>query len=135
MFSFMSCSTTPAKRSRRDSIYAGLTTTKHAELRLIRSGPRSAARHLELSVPNTRKKFTAGQWVFLCIPALGLLHWHPFTISSSGFDKKLTLHFACTGKWTSQVAALAEHDNKVKVSRCLRRLCFFAPTFCGGPQQ
>jgi hypothetical protein len=67
-------------------------------------------------VPNTRRKYTAGQWVFICIPKLGLLHWHPFTISSSARDEKMTLHFDCSGRWTGEVAKLAEQQSQVKVS-------------------
>ena len=70
---------------------------------------------MAFSMPNTRKKFTAGQWAFMCIPKLGILHWHPFTISSSGYDKDVTLHFVGTGKWSNQVAALAERGKPVKV--------------------
>ena len=96
---------------------AGLTTTKRASARFIRHRAGGAARHVELRVPNTRRKYSAGQWVFLCVPRLGLLHWHPFTISSSGFDKDLTLHFTCRGRWTSKVAALAQEEPTIKV-RC-----------------
>ena len=96
---------------------AGLTTTKRASVRLIRHHAGGKPRHIELRVPNTRRKYSAGQWVFLCVPRLGLLHWHPFTISSSGFDKDVTLHFTCGGRWTSKVAALAEQESTIKV-RC-----------------
>ena len=64
---------------------------------------------------SNRKKYTAGQWVFVCIPRLGCLHWHPFTISSSGFDKYMTCHFPCAGKWTTEVGALALKGEPVKV--------------------
>ena len=95
---------------------AGLTTTKKAKLRIIAPpGDDERAPVVEFSVPNTRRKYTAGQWVFICIPKLGLLHWHPFTISSASLDADLTLHFICEGKWTREVAALARDNTEMKV--------------------
>lgn len=100
---------------RRDG-RAGLTTTKHASLRLVKGGEELRNPIVEFSVPNTRRKYTAGQWVFICIPKLGLLHWHPFTISASARDEKMTLHFDCGGRWTGEVAKLAKQQSQVKVS-------------------
>lgn len=95
---------------------AGLTTTKRAQLKLYKS-PHTSKPHLAVSfaVPNTHAKFSAGQWVFICIPKLGLLHWHPFTIASSGHDKDMLLYFAGHGKWTGRVAQLAHAGGPVKV--------------------
>jgi predicted ferric reductase len=101
---------------------AGLTTTKHALLRLVKGGEELRNPIVELSVPNTRLKYTAGQWVFVCIPKLGLLHWHPFTISSSARDEKMTLHLDCGGRWTGEVAKLAAQQSQVKVS--LKPACY-----------
>ena len=101
-----------------------MATTKKAALRLIAPPPSAsaAAPAVCLSVPSNCRKYTAGQWVFLCIPQLGLLHWHPFTISSSGLDANLTLHFAAAGQWTSRVAALADTSAPVKVRGLLGQL-------------
>ena len=68
-----------------------------------------------MSVPNTRKKYSAGQWVFVCVPVLGILHWHPFTISSSAQDTEMTLHFGAGGNWTTPVAAFALEGKPIKV--------------------
>ena len=64
---------------------------------------------------NCQRKSNAGQWVFLCIPKLGILHWHPFTISAAARDAELTLHFSCGGNWTRKVAELAASEGEVKV--------------------
>ena len=66
-------------------------------------------------MPNNRGSYAAGQWVFLCVPRLGLLHWHPFTISSSSGDKDLTLHVGTGGRWTNRLAKLAATNSTVKV--------------------
>lgn len=70
---------------------------------------------MRVDSPRSRAAFSAGQWVFLCVPRLGLLHWHPFTISSSGRDNNLVLHFACEGKWTSKLRELARERSEAKV--------------------
>ena len=95
---------------------AGLTSTKKGQLRLLKS-PHTRKPHLAVrfAVPNTRKKYSAGQWVFLCIPRLGILHWHPFTVGSAAADEEMVLYFAGHGKWTSQVAQLAHKGDPVKV--------------------
>ena len=62
-----------------------------------------------------RRRFTAGQWVFLCFPAAGVLHWHPFTISSAGSDSELSVHMRCGGPWTDGVEQLADKPSPAKV--------------------
>jgi hypothetical protein len=96
---------------------AGLTTTKKAKLRRINPSEEGQPPVVQFSVPNARAKYGAGQWVFICIPKLGILHWHPFSISSASLDLELTLHFVCNGKWTSQVARLAEDNSEMKVQQ------------------
>lgn len=96
---------------------AGLTTVKCAKLRLIPAASSERAPVVEFAVPNSKRMYTAGQWVFICIPKLGILHWHPFTISSASMDKDMTLHFVCGGKWTGDVARLAAKHGEVRV-RC-----------------
>lgn len=51
-------------------------------------------------------RFDAGQYVFLCIPALSALEWHPFTISSSPRDPIVTIHIKQLGDWTKRLAKL-----------------------------
>ena len=101
---------------RDGDLRAGLTTTKRARLQLLKSRhTRKPHLAVRFAVPNTRAKFSAGQWIFICIPRLGLLHWHPFTIASSGRDEDMLLYFAGHGKWTSRVARLAQGGGDVKV--------------------
>jgi NADPH oxidase len=37
-----------------------------------------------------KMNYRAGQYIFLMIPSLGVLQWHPFSISSSPHDEKVT---------------------------------------------
>ena len=96
---------------------AGVARSSHAELRMLEplSGPTRQSPVVELKLPNNKNRYTAGQWVFLCIPRLGLLHWHPFTISSASGDRDFTLHIGAGGRWTNRVAELAMREKRVKV--------------------
>lgn len=76
---------------------------------------------VRLELPNTRRRFSAGQWLFVCFPRAGVLQWHPFTISSSVHDDQLTVHMKCAGKWTQEVAALADVQADTKVCCCACR--------------
>jgi predicted ferric reductase len=100
---------------KRLTCVAGLTCSKHVNIRICQGGDENRAPVVAFSAAKAKCKHSAGQWVFICIPQLGLLHWHPFTISSSAQDDDLSLHFDCSGKWTSKVAALAKTQDTVQV--------------------
>lgn len=71
---------------------------------------------VSIEVPHARgRNFTAGQWVFVCLPKLGVLHWHPFTIASSSNDGDMRVAIACKGKWTGRLAELASKQENAKV--------------------
>ncbi|OWZ08778.1 hypothetical protein PHMEG_00018622 [Phytophthora megakarya] len=52
----------------------------------------------------------AGQYTFLCIPAISSLEWHPFTISSSPNEELVTFHIKALGDWTKKVMSSAGDD-------------------------
>ncbi|GAB9474414.1 hypothetical protein Gpo141_00011539 [Globisporangium polare] len=47
--------------------------------------------------------YEAGQYVFVCVPRLGYLEWHPFTISSSPHEAFVTIHVKALGDWTKRL--------------------------------
>jgi len=58
-------------------------------------------------------RFRPGQYVFLCAPELGLLDWHPLSVSSAPFEAAaaggaFTLHVKVLGDWSARLRALAE---------------------------
>jgi len=57
--------------------------------------------------------FRAGQYVFINIPSITPLEWHPFTISSAPGDPTLTFHIKNMQKntWTARVARVFGGDN------------------------
>ncbi|GMG14834.1 unnamed protein product [Phytophthora fragariaefolia] len=50
-------------------------------------------------------KYEAGQYVFICVPKLSLLEWHPFTISSAPHEILVTIHIKGLGDWTRKLLA------------------------------
>ncbi|KAE8898273.1 hypothetical protein PF005_g16907 [Phytophthora fragariae] len=78
---------------------------------------------LQLQFPRVRKdtgesfNYAAGQYVFLCVPSISSLQWHPFTISSSPHEPMVTFHIKALGDWTYKlqlmVAAVSGRDDVV----------------------
>ena len=52
-------------------------------------------------------QYNAGQYVFLCIPKLSHLQWHPFSISSSPNQEYVSIHVKGLGGWTNSLVQLA----------------------------
>ena len=48
-------------------------------------------------------KLVHGQYVFLCVPAIHPLQWHPFTVASSPSSPYLTLMIKRAGDWTGKL--------------------------------
>lgn len=76
----------------------------------------------------------AGQYVFLCIPAIDEWQWHPFTISSPPTASRRTLHIKDMGEstWTGQLARLATFTSAAVAAGAspasvLPRICVDAP--------
>ncbi|MEP6653411.1 MAG: EF-hand domain-containing protein [Myxococcales bacterium] len=59
-------------------------------------------------------RYAAGDYVFLCIPAIARTEWHPFTLTSAPEDPmRLMVHIRNVGNWTGKVLdriAAREHD-------------------------
>ena len=45
--------------------------------------------------------YKPGQWLFLNVPPISTLQWHPFTITSSPLDPYVSIHVRKTGDFTS----------------------------------
>ncbi|MBW2460467.1 MAG: ferric reductase-like transmembrane domain-containing protein [Deltaproteobacteria bacterium] len=56
-------------------------------------------------------EFEAGDYVFLRIPEIAQLEWHPFTISNAPEDSaQLTFHVRTAGNWTGALREMAEAE-------------------------
>jgi predicted ferric reductase len=71
---------------------------------------------VEVSFPKTTAfAYNPGQYVFLAIPEISWLQWHPFSISSSPSQALVTLHIRMAGNWTSALFELAKSTKKVSM--------------------
>jgi len=61
---------------------------------------------MELRIIKPSFKYTPGQWLFVQIPELSRLQWHPFTITSAPEDPYVSIHIRQVGDWTE---SLGEH--------------------------
>ncbi|CEG40377.1 hypothetical protein F442_14569 [Plasmopara halstedii] len=77
---------------------------------------------IRIQFPRVRKdtgevfNYVAGQYVFLCIPTISSLQWHPFTISSSPHESMVTFHIRAEGDWTSALQSLVAASYTTGVS-------------------
>jgi NADPH oxidase 5 len=68
---------------------------------------RSGVTRLEVERP-PGFAFEAGDYAFLCVPAIARHEWHPFTISSAPERNALTFHVRALGNWSGALRARAE---------------------------
>ncbi|KZP00841.1 NADPH oxidase [Calocera viscosa TUFC12733] len=55
---------------------------------------------MELRIIKKSFKYTAGQWLFIQVPEVSKLQWHPFTITSAPEDPYVSVHIRQVGDWT-----------------------------------
>jgi predicted ferric reductase/Ca2+-binding EF-hand superfamily protein len=77
------------------------------------------ATRIELARPDDFD-YEAGDYVFLRIPELAHMEWHPFTLSSAPEDaEKLTIHVRSVGNWTGALRELAEERQAMPIPPAL----------------
>ncbi|GAA5843443.1 hypothetical protein JCM5353_006964 [Sporobolomyces roseus] len=59
---------------------------------------------LELRFSKPSMRYKAGQWIFINVPEISKLQWHPFTISSAPDDPFVSVHIRQAGDWTRALA-------------------------------
>ena len=57
-------------------------------------------------------KYRGGQYIFLCIPDVAKLEWHPFSLSSAPYEDDVTVHIRVLGDWTEKLYKLAASGTK-----------------------
>jgi len=55
---------------------------------------------MELRIVKPSFKYVAGQWLFVQVPDISGLQWHPFTITSAPEDPYVSVHIRQVGDWT-----------------------------------
>jgi predicted ferric reductase len=71
---------------------------------------------IELSFPKTDGfDFNPGQYIYIAVPKLSYLEWHPFSLSSSPKQKVVSLHIRMAGTWTKALYALAQSHSDIEI--------------------
>jgi FAD-binding domain/Ferric reductase like transmembrane component len=71
---------------------------------------------VEVSFPKTAAfAYNPGQYVYLAIPEISWLQWHPFSISSSPKQRVVTLHIRKVGNWTTELFELSKKKSNVAI--------------------
>lgn len=59
--------------------------------------------------------YKAGQYCFICVPGVTLFEWHPFSLSSSPHENKVSLHIRVLGDWTKKLYDYVETTKMINV--------------------
>ncbi|KAI9298789.1 hypothetical protein K502DRAFT_345677 [Neoconidiobolus thromboides FSU 785] len=59
---------------------------------------------VEIQMKKEGIKTQAGQWIFLCCPAVSLHQWHPFTLTSAPEEDYISVHVRVVGNFTTALA-------------------------------
>lgn len=70
-------------------------------------------------IPIKDFNYRAGQYIFVCIPELGLLQWHPFSMSCAPHEAAINgefyLHVRALGDWTRSLWSIAKGSSTVNL--------------------
>ncbi|KAI7825873.1 ferric reductase NAD binding domain-containing protein, partial [Kickxella alabastrina] len=58
---------------------------------------------IELKFDRRGMKFQVGQFIYLCVPSISGLEWHPFTLTSAPEEDELSVHIWIAGDWTRKL--------------------------------
>ncbi|XP_054244594.1 NADPH oxidase 1 isoform X3 [Indicator indicator] len=61
------------------------------------------ARVLELQMQKRGFRMEVGQYIFVNCPAISLLEWHPFTLTSAPEEDFFSIHIRAAGDWTERL--------------------------------
>uniref|UniRef100_A0A8B9C2P0 NADPH oxidase 1 n=1 Tax=Anser brachyrhynchus TaxID=132585 RepID=A0A8B9C2P0_9AVES len=61
------------------------------------------ARVLELQMQKKGFRMEVGQYIFVNCPAISLLEWHPFTLTSAPEEDFFSIHIRAAGDWTERI--------------------------------
>jgi NADPH oxidase len=72
-------------------------------------------------------KYLSGQWVWLNVPAISRMQYHPFTITSAPSDGYVSLHIRCVGDWTDELAQYVGATQEVEATATSTGLALSVP--------
>lgn len=73
---------------------------------------------INLKLPKTKtfKKYLCGKLIWINIPEVSNIEWHPFTISSyNKYTSEVSIHIKSRGDWTNKIINHIDNIKKIKV--------------------
>ncbi|KAJ2326019.1 hypothetical protein IWW51_002496, partial [Coemansia sp. RSA 2702] len=58
---------------------------------------------IELKIERRGMRFQVGQYIYLNVPSISALEWHPFTLTSAPEEAELSVHIWVGGDWTRRL--------------------------------
>lgn len=59
---------------------------------------------VELQIKKEKTSIRAGQYIFICCPAISYFQWHPFTLTSAPEEDYISVHIRVVGDFTTELA-------------------------------
>lgn len=69
------------------------------------------SRVLELRMQKKGFRMEVGQYIFVNCPAISLLEWHPFTLTSAPEEDYFSIHIRAAGDWTDRLIDTFQQQN------------------------
>uniref|UniRef100_A0A6B2LHR3 FAD-binding FR-type domain-containing protein n=1 Tax=Arcella intermedia TaxID=1963864 RepID=A0A6B2LHR3_9EUKA len=66
-------------------------------------------------LPCTKSSYLPGQYVFINIPEISSMEWHPFSLSSAPNDTIMEVHVRALGNWTKKLVDLASQKQQTRI--------------------
>ncbi|KAJ2775652.1 hypothetical protein IWQ57_000281 [Coemansia nantahalensis] len=66
---------------------------------------------IELRIERRGMNFQVGQYIYLNVPSISVLEWHPFTLTSSPEEDELSVHIWVGGGWTRRLIKLFQESS------------------------
>ncbi|KAJ2775654.1 hypothetical protein IWQ57_000283 [Coemansia nantahalensis] len=66
---------------------------------------------IELRIERRGMDFQVGQYIYLNVPSISVLEWHPFTLTSSPEEDELSVHIWVGGGWTRRLIQLFQESS------------------------
>ncbi|KAJ1987400.1 hypothetical protein GGI25_000774 [Coemansia spiralis] len=63
---------------------------------------------IEIKMERRGMNFQCGQYIYLNVPSISLLEWHPFTLTSAPEEDELSVHIWVGGGWTRKLVSLMQ---------------------------
>ena len=67
---------------------------------------------IKIEIYNNSIIYNSGQYIYLCIPQISILEWHPFSISNSP-NENITFYIKILGDWTLKLKNKIINEEKI----------------------